>query len=513
MENRAAALGDMDSETFRQAGHQLIDWIADYLDHPEKYPVLSLSHAGEISNQLPTSPPDKPEPIASIISDFEKVIVPGITHWNHPGFFAYFGITGSRPGILGELLTAALNVNGMLWRTSPSATEVEEVTLDWLRQMLGLPAEFKGIITDTASMSSMLAIAAAREALNLDIRHQGMAGRYDLPRLRLYISEQTHSSVEKGAITLGIGQEGVRKIGTDSAFRMRADLLKQAIDEDVAAGWRPFFVTATVGTTATTSIDPVPEIKDICRQHNLWLHVDAAYGGAAAIVPEFKHVLDGAEEADSLVMNPHKWLFTPIDCSAFFIRQPDFLKRAFTLVPEYLKSNEEGVTNYMDWGVQLGRRFRALKLWMVIRYFGQEGLATRIKEHIRLGQLFAQWVDEHPDFQRLAPTPFSTICFRSCPVDLAEKLSSAKPDIVERIENYLDRLNEAIVKKVNNSGEIFLAPTRLLDHFTIRLAIGNIRSNERAITRAWELLQEAAHNEDANLRTTYLSVSRINPAE
>jgi len=511
MEKRTPGLGEMDSETFRQAGHQLIDWIAGYLYQPEKYRVLSQSKVGEIAGQLPDSPPYKPEPIASILSDFEEVIIPGITHWNHPGFFAYIGITGSGPGILGELLTAALNVNGMLWRTSPSATELEEVTLDWLRQMLGLPAHFKGIITDTASISSMLAIAAAREALNLDIRTQGMAGRKDLPRLRLYISDQTHSSVEKGAIALGIGQEGVRKIGTDSAFRMRTDLLEQAIEEDVGVGWRPFFVTATIGTTNTTSIDPVPEIRKICHKHNLWLHVDAAYGGAAAIVPEFRHVLDGAGEADSLVMNPHKWLFTPIDCSAFFIQHPEILKRAFTLVPEYLQSDEQGVTNYMDWGVQLGRRFRALKLWMVIRYFGHEGLAARIKEHVRLGQLFAQWVDEHPDFQRLAPTPFSIICFRSCPADLAEKLSSATPAVAEEIEGYLDRLNTAIVAAVNTSGEIFLAPTRLRGRFTIRLAIGNIRSDERIVSRAWELLQEAAHKEDAILRSSNLGLSGANP--
>jgi len=504
MEYHAPGLGEMDSETFRQAGYQLIDWIAAYLDQPERYRVLSQSQVGEIAGQLPASPPYKPESIASILSDFEEVIVPGITHWNHPGFFAYFGITGSGPGILGELLTAALNVNGMLWHTSPSATELEEVTLDWLRQMMGLPAHFKGIITDTASISSMLAIAAAREALDLDIRRQGMAGRQDLPRLRLYVSDQTHSSVEKGAITLGIGQEGVCKIETDHAFRMRTDLLEQAIEEDVAAGWRPFFVTATVGTTATTSIDPVPEIRDICHRYNLWLHVDAAYGGAAAIVPEFKHVLDGAGEADSLVMNPHKWLFTPIDCSAFFIRQPEILKKAFTLVPEYLKSDNQGATNYMDWGVQLGRRFRALKLWMVIRYFGQEGLAARIKEHIRLGQLFAHWVDEDPDFERLAPTPFSTICFRACPADLAEMLSSATPVVVEEIESYLDRLNTAIIETVNTGGEIFLAPTRLRGRFTIRLAIGNIRSDERTVSRAWELLREVARKEHATLRALNL---------
>lgn len=432
--------------------------------------------------------------MATIIADFEDILLPGITHWNHPGFMAYFGITGSGPGILGELLTAALNVNGMLWRTSPSATELEQVTLDWLRQMLGLPQGFHGIITDTASISSMLAIAAAREALGLDIRQKGMSGRAELPRLCLYISEQTHSSVEKGAITLGIGHEGVRKIAVDDAFRMDPTKLAQAIKADKADGWRPFCVAATVGTTATTSIDPVPEISAICRQHDLWLHVDGAYGGVAAIAPEFRHVLNGVEQADSFVVNPHKWLFTPIDCSAFYVRRPEILKQAFSLVPEYLKTSEEGVTNYMDWGVQLGRRFRALKLWMVIRYFGRQGLAARIREHIRLGQLLAGWVDADPDFQRLAPAPFSTVCFRAYPHELASLMEATDPQKDQEIEDYLDWLNGETVEAVNATGEIFLSPTRLNGHYTMRIAIGNIRSDEAIVARAWQLIgQQVRH--------------------
>jgi aromatic-L-amino-acid decarboxylase len=490
MIDSASHLGEMDLDEFRQHGHQIIDWIAGYLSHPENYPVLSRSRPGEIAGQLPADPPERPESMEAILDDFERVILPGITHWNHPGFFSYFGVTGSGPGILGELLTAALNVNGMLWRTSPSATELEEVVLDWLRRLLHMPADFYGTITDTASVSSMLAIAAAREALDLDIREKGMAGRADLPRLCLYISDQTHSSVEKGAIILGIGREGVRKIQTDDAFCMDPVALELAIEEDLTAGWRPFCVTATIGTTATTSIDPLPEIARLCHKYGLWLHVDGAYGGVAAMMPEMRHILDGLEQADSFVVNPHKWLFTPIDCSAFYVRDPEVLKRAFSLVPEYLKTSEEGVTNYMDWGVQLGRRFRALKLWMVIRHFGREGLVSRLREHIRLGQLVAAWVDADPDFERLAPTPFSTICFRFNPRDIACQLETADPREVKKLEATLDKLNAAVIEAVNETGEVFLSSTRLRGRFTIRMAIGNIRSDEKMVRRAWELIKK-----------------------
>ncbi len=473
------SLHDMDAEAFRRYGYQAVDWIADYLAHIDDYPVLSRVEPGEVKAGLPASPPYEPEPMARILADLEAAIVPGITHWNHPAFFAYFSITGSGPGILGELLSAALNVNGMLWKTSPAATELEEVTLDWLRQMLGLPEAFHGVIMDTASMASLVAIAAARERVpGLRVREEGLSGRPDAPRLRLYTSQQAHSSIEKGAITLGIGQQGVRQIPVDDAFRMSPTALAQAIEQDLAAGWRPFCVAATVGTTSTTSIDPVPEIAAICRQHGLWLHVDGAYGGMAALVPEFRHVLDGCELADSLVVNPHKWLFTPIDCSAFYVRQPEVLKQAFSLVPEYLRTAEETVNNYMDWGVQLGRRFRALKLWMVIRYFGQRGLAARLGEHIRLGQLVAQWIDAHPDFERLAPTPFSTVCFRACPRHLTGK--------------ELDDFNAALLEAVNATGRAYLSHTRLRDRYTLRMAIGNLRTTENHVQQTWELIQAQA---------------------
>lgn len=495
MTDNTQPAGDMDMDHFRETGHLIVDWIADYLTHPEKYPVFSQSHPGDIKAQLPTSPPQHGEEMDDILEDFDTILLPGMTHWNHPSFFAYFGITGSAPGILGELLASALNVNAMLWRTSPAATELEEVTLDWLRQMAGLPANFQGCIMDTASVATMVAIAAARERLGLYIREQGMAGRPDLPRLRVYTSEQAHSSVEKGAITLGIGQDGVCKIATDSAFRMDPAALRAAIEADIAAGWRPMCVVATVGTTSTTSIDPVPEIADICQQHHIWLHVDGAYGGTAALVPEMRYVLNGCSLADSIIINPHKWMFTPIDCSAFYTSDVETLKRAFSLVPEYLTSSDGDVNNYMDWGVQLGRRFRALKLWMVIRTYGYEGLVERIRYHISLAQDLAQRIDDHPDFERLAPTPFSTVCFRARPQVLPSSLASSESaeqadDQTARIEAYLDELNEAIIAAVNASGVAFVSHTRLHGHYTIRIAIGNIRTSEAHITRVWDMMCE-----------------------
>lgn len=470
--------GDIPVEEFRHAAGRVIDWIADYLEHPEKHPVLARVEPGEVKTALPAAAPTRAEPLDDVLDDFENIVVPGITHWNHPCFFAYFSITGSAPGILGELLSATLNVNGMLWQTSPAATELEELALDWLRQLLGLPAEFDGVIMDTASVSTLCAIAAARHALSdLEIRERGMSGRSDLPLLRLYTSEQAHSSVEKAALVLGIGKAGVRKVPTDDAFRMDAGALESAIAEDRAAGHRPFCVTATVGTTSTTSIDPVPAIAEICAREDLWLHVDAAYAGSAAVIPEFRHVLAGCDAATSVVVNPHKWLFTPIDCSALYTTRPDVLTGAFSLVPEYLRTGVDGeIRNYMDWGVSLGRRFRALKLWMVLRCFGSEGIALRLREHIRLAHQFAGSVDEHPEFERLAPTPLSVVCFR------------ARPSHIRDDEGALNAFNETLLQRLNAGGEIYLSHTNLDGRYTIRLAIGNVRTEEKHIARAWELI-------------------------
>ncbi len=471
--------GDMDSDEFRKYGKQLIDWIAVYLDHPDRYPVLSQVSPGEVKSKLPQQPPTSSETMDAILNDFDSIIMPGITHWNNPSFFAYFGITGSMPGILGEMLSAALNVNGMLWRTSPSATELEDVVLSWLRQMVGLPESFFGVVHDTASISSLIAVAAAREKLDLKIREEGMAGRSDLPRLRMYTSEQAHSSIEKAGIILGIGRSGVRKIEVDSEFRMRPDRLAAAIEEDRTVGWLPFFVCATVGTTSTTSIDPVPAIADICAREKLWLHVDGAYGGTAAIVPEMRYVLNGADRADSIVINPHKWLFTQVDFSAFYTRHADIVKRAFSILPEYLRSSEGdagAVKNLMDYGPALGRRFRALKFWFIVRTFGVQGLIDRLRDHMRLAKMFADWIDASLDFERVAPVPFSTVCFRAAPKNVPA--------------NKLNELNSRLLEVVNATGEVFMSHTVLNDRYILRLAIGNIRTEEKHIERTWELLIE-----------------------
>ncbi|HSH46618.1 MAG TPA: pyridoxal-dependent decarboxylase [Longimicrobiales bacterium] len=471
---------DMTAAEFREHGRAVIDRIADYLAHPENVAVLPDIQPGDVASALPTEAPERPEPFERILDDYDRLIVPGTTHWNHPGFFAYFAITGSAPGILGEALAAALNVNAMLWRTGPAQTELEAVTLDWLRQLLGLPEGFHGVINDTASSSTLYALAAAREAAGLDVRARGLAGRGDLPRLRVYCSEEAHSSVDKAVITLGLGAENVVRIPTDEEFRMVPEILRRAVRQDVARGYRPLAVVATVGTTGVTAVDPVPEIAEVCRQERLWLHVDAAYGGTAAIMPEMRHVLAGCERADSLVVNPHKWMFVPIDCSAAYTRHPDVMRQAFSLTPEYLKTGADA-TNLMDFGVSLGRRFRALKLWFVLRYFGRSGIADALREHCRLARLFAGWVDADDRFTRVAPVPFSVVTFRAASSGLSDEEA--------------DAYNQRVLEWVNGSGEVFLSHTRVRGRFVLRLAVGNLRTRETHVARAWDLLREAAEAE------------------
>jgi aromatic-L-amino-acid decarboxylase len=476
-------LGDMTKDEFRRYGHELVDWIADYFDHIEELPVLAAIEPGDLKSQLPATPPETGEPMAKIISDIDRLILPALTHWSHPSFFAYFATSTSGPGILGELLTAAFDNKAMLWRTSPASTELEEVALDWLRQMMGLDSGMTGIIYDTASVSSMHAIAAAREGVEKRIREEGMSGRPDLPLLRVYVSEHAHSSIEKGIITLGLGQRGMRKIPTDKDFRMDSRALAAAIKEDKQNGFIPFCIVATVGTTSTSSIDPIQEIIPIGEEHEMWLHVDAAYAGSAAVVPELRHILAGCERADSLVVNPHKWLFTPFDLSVLYTRHMDLLGRAFSLVPEYLRTPEQAkVRSGSDYGIQLGRRFRALKLWMVIRYFGHQGLATRIREHCRLAQLFASWVEESPDWEMMAPTPLALVCFRACP--------SVEGEAEDIRAKRLDALNEAIMHGVNATGKALFSHTKLNDKLTLRLSIGNIRTTEKHVRQVWELMNE-----------------------
>jgi aromatic-L-amino-acid decarboxylase len=469
-------MSDMPSEEFRKSGYQLVDWIANYINDIEKYSPLSQVNPGDISKRIPKSPPQKGEEIEKVLSDVDKILMDGITHWNHPGFMAYFNSTSSGPGILAELLTAGLGVNGMLWKTSPAFTELERTMMNWLRQMVGIPEKFWGIIYDTASTSSMHAIASAREQLNFGFREKGMSGRNDVPRLRLYCSEHAHSSIEKGALTLGIGLEGIRKIQVNEKFEMIFKELERAIEEDISNGWKPFCVIATVGTTSTTSVDPVEEIATICEKHNLWLHIDAAYAGVAAMIPEMKWITKGWERTDSIVINPHKWMFAPMDLSVYFTRKPEILKLAFSLVPEYLKTKQDDeVENLMDYGIQLGRRFRSLKLWFIIRYFGVDGLAERIKQHIELAKQFANWIEKEKDFELMAPVPFSTVCFRVNPGN--------------RTEEELNELNEKLLDKINSSRKLFLSHTKLNGKYVIRLTIGSIRHERRHIVEAWELIK------------------------
>jgi aromatic-L-amino-acid/L-tryptophan decarboxylase len=469
-------LTDMAHEEFRKNGYKLVDWITDYFINIEKYSPLSQVNPGDILKKIPQTPPQDGEDIKNILEDVDKILIDGITHWNHPGFMAYFNSTSSGPGILAELLSAGLGVNGMLWKTSPAFTELEKAMMNWFRHMVGLPENYWGIIYDTASTSSMHAIAAAREQLDLKIRERGMAGRKDIPRLRLYCSEQAHNSIDKGALTLGIGLEGIRKVPVNEKFEMIPEKLEEAIKEDKQNGWLPFIVVATVGTTSTTSIDPVDTIADITEKNKMWLHVDSAYAGVTAMIPEMKWITKGWDRADSIVINPHKWMFTPMDLSVFFTRKPDILKRAFSLSAEYLKTNQDSeVENLMDYGIQLGRRFRSLKLWFIIRYFGVEGLAARIDNHIELAKEIKDWIEADKSFELMAPVPFSTVCFRYNPGNKNEK--------------ELNLLNENLLEKINSSGKLFLSHTKLNRKFVIRLTIGSIRHERRHVEEAWELIK------------------------
>jgi aromatic-L-amino-acid/L-tryptophan decarboxylase len=454
-------------EEFRRSAHQSVDWIGRYLESISERPVLAQSSPGQLFDALPGSAPEQGESLAAILEDFDRVVMPAVTEWNHPRFFAYFACTGSTPAIIGEMLAAALNTNGLHWKTSPAVAELEQRTLDWLRQWLGLPEGWFGIVYDTASTSSMHAIVAAREMVAPEARTEGSRGD-----LVLYTSDQSHSSIEKGAIAVGLGQNNVRKIPVDAQFRMRTDALASMIEEDKAAGKRPICIVATVGTTSSTSIDPLPRIVEIAEKHGIWVHVDAAYAGAAAMLPEHRHILDGAERADSLVFNAHKWLLTPIDLSAFYTRRPDILRRAFSLTPEYLKTQQDPrAHNLMDYGVPLGHRFRALKLWFVMRYFGRERIQAMLRAHIAWAQKLAALVDGHPKLERMAPVPFSVVCFRY---------------------RGTDQQNQAIQEKVNASGRVFISGTVLNGKFVLRLAIGNLATTWNDVREAWELICRAA---------------------
>jgi aromatic-L-amino-acid/L-tryptophan decarboxylase len=481
-------LGDMSPATFRASAHVLVDVLADYLANVERYDVLPAVEPGALRASLPAVPPVGPEPLAHLIADVGRVVLPNATHWQHPGFLAYFSTTASAPGILGEFATAVLGQNPMLWRTSPVGTELEEVVVSWLRQALGLPDTFDGLLTDTASTSTLAALAAAREAAGLDASAAGLGGRPEIGQPVVYGSEEAHSSVERACMTLGIGRAGYRRIPTDDAFAMLPAELAAAIAADRAAGRRPIAIVATVGTTSSTAVDPVPAIADIAEREGLWLHVDGAYGGSMAIVPWRRGPFAGWERADSIVVNPHKWLFTPLDASLLLSRRLDQFRAAFSLQPEYLRTldRDRPVHDFQEYQPQLGRRMRALKLWWILRYFGLEGLQRRVDAHCRLAGELAALVDAAPDWERLAPVPFATVCLRWRPAALAGREN--EPDIAAR----LDAANERLMAAVNATGEVFLSHTRLRGRFTIRVAIGNVRTEVRHVARAWELLEEHA---------------------
>ncbi len=476
----------MDPEAFRVAAHAVVDVMADYLAGLERYPVFPPIEPGTLRTLFPSAAPESAEPFEVILEDYRRLIEPNATHWQHPGFMAYFPSTASGPGVLGEMLTAALGQNPMLWRTSPIGTELEQVVVDWLRQAVGLPGGFDGLITDTASTSSLIALAAAREAAGTDAAALGLAARPGGGEMRVYASAEAHSSIEKALMTLGLGRASLVRVATNDRYEMRVDALEASVARDRADGARPIAVVATVGTTSSTSIDPVPAIAAVAGREDLWLHVDAAYAGSLAIVPERRPAFAGWERADSIVINPHKWLFTPVDASLLLTRRMSALRDAFSLVPEYLRTldREAPVRDYNEFTPQLGRRFRALKLWMILRAFGLEGLRRRLERHCSLATTFAGWVDAEPDWERLAPVPFSTVCFRHVPA----RPVGEDAGIADRLDDH----NAALMDAVNRTGEVFLSHTRLNGTFTIRLSVGNLRTEDRHVARAWELLRREA---------------------
>lgn len=456
----------MPTDEFRRHGYAVVDQIAEYLDAMETMPVLSQVPPGWLTGNLPASPPRTGEDFADVLDDVPRLILPAVTHWNHPNFHGLFGTAGSSVGILADMFATAFDMKAMLWRTAPASAELESVVLDWLRQMLGLSDGFNGIIYDTASVSTMHAIAAARERAVPGIRRHGMTAA--VPPLRVYCSEHVHSSIDKACITLGLGSDAVRKIECNDRFEMIAEKLGEAIEEDLAEGFKPICVIPTIGTTSTSSVDPVDAVADICERHGIWMHVDAAYAGSAAILEEKRELFKGWERADSIVVNPHKWLFVPFDLSVLFCRDLDALKNAFSLVAEYLRTTDsDAVRNGMDYGIQLGRRFRAIKLWFAIRYFGVDGMASRLREHCRLAGEFARRIDASDEFELMAPVPFALVCFRAVGSD---------------------ELNEKLMAAINDSGEAYISHTKLNGKFTLRLSIGSIHVEQRHIRKVEELL-------------------------
>ena len=487
-QQQLTGLNDMDPAAFRAAAHATVDIMADYLEGIRDRPVMPEIEPGSIRPLLPTAAPESPEAIETILADYRRLIEPNVTHWQHPRFLGYFGSSASGPGIMGEMLTAVLNANVMLWRTSPAGTELEQVVVDWLRQAIGLPVEFDGLLTDTASTSSTLALAAARQAAGFDAAARGIAGRAEVPELRVYASEEAHSSIEKACMHLGLGQSGLVKIATNDRFEMRLDVLEAAIAADRKAGRCPIAIVGTIGTTSTTSVDPIAGLVEIARREGIWLHVDAAHAGAVAMIPELRGPFAGWQDADSVVTNPHKWWFVPVDASLLLTRRMDVLRDTFSLMPEYLRTlDREGpIRDYNEYTPTLGRRFRALKIWMHLRYFGLEGLRRRIRHHLEMAARLKGWIDASPDFEIMAPAPFSLICFRYRPAELAA--AAAEPAVAERI----DELNLRLMDAVTRTGLAFLSHTRLNGCFVIRLNVSNLRIEDSDLELVWDVVRREA---------------------
>jgi aromatic-L-amino-acid decarboxylase len=488
-ERQPGPLGDLDPEALRAHLHRVADWVADYRAGIESRPIVPAVKPGEVTAGTSLSMPFEPAPMERILDDLDTVVMPGIVHWSHPAFLGYFGSTSNGPALLGEIVAAALNVSAMTWKTSPAATELETVVLGWIREMIALPPSFTGIVYDTASVAVLHALAAAREAAGADVRARGLSGRDDLPVFRAYASDQAHSSLEKAMVMLGLGESNVVRVPSDAAFRMNVDALREAMDEDVRRGYRPLAVVATVGTTSSASVDAVEQIAAVCRDHDAWLHVDAAYGGALAVLPEGRWAMEGAALADSVVVNPHKWLFVPLDFSALYTRRPELLRAVFALTPEYLRGDASSGANesdsdaaaidYMDYGIQLGRRFRALKAWMAYRAFGRSGIESRVREHCRLAALLASWVEAEPHATLAAPQRMGVVCLRFAPPEVP-------PDA-------LDDFHERLVERINASGDAYLTHTRLAGRTCVRVGLGNVLTAERHLAHVWERVRAEAH--------------------
>jgi aromatic-L-amino-acid decarboxylase len=482
------SFGDTPSEEFRKQLHELADWIADFREHIERLRVAPNDNPGVIRERLPRRGPEEGEPFDKILSDVDNIIVPGMVQWSHPMFLGYFGWTTTAPGILGEILTAPLNVNAMTWRTCPAATELETVVIDWLRQWVGLSDEFEGVIYDTASVGIMHALAVAREEVAPATRKLGLTDR-NLPRLRIYTSDQAHSSAEKAAIALGVGEENVIRIASDDQFRIDVNSLGQQIAKDQRNGLQPLAVVATVGTTSTASVDPVREIGNLCREARIWLHIDAAYGGGFAMVPEYEWIRKGWELADSIVINPHKTVFVPLDFSVLYVRNLERLRRVFSLVPEYLRGDTvDAEKNYMDYGIQLGRRFRALKAWVIWRSLGRAGIVARLREQIRLANLLADWIRKDDRFELSAQPGMGVVCFR-----FVAGIDDAGPGSpTPATEDQLDQLNSDIVERINASGRAYLTQTKLRGRTVMRIGLGNVLTTEEHLRKGWNLITATA---------------------